>query len=259
MGKGLVREQLHVFIDDVSEYIRGDFRPLALFGLGGLPGNGLLRKLLSPVITEEVNKVQVALQNQFNTILDAAEEVHNEGVENADLSKYYQRMLDAELVYQNYEGEKQEKFEEDIKRRLDEAAEDLSPLIETDANEFWEALVETYDRSEAHELFEYHFTYYDRLLSEYGDGLKMTTDTLVPINYTKEAERLYPEAERMVLETLKEGYDEEFERQKMSETEKLEKENEELREKVEELRMEREDMKDGRGSTQEIQGEEIQD
>jgi len=245
MGKELVREQLHVFIDDVETFIHQNFRPLGIFGLGGLPGNGVLRILLRPVIAHEVNKVKIALQNQFNTILDAAEEIDEKGKENVDFGKYYDRMLESELLYQNYVGDRKDEFEQDIKERLDEASEDIAPLTDTEADDFWRALVEAYDRDEAYELFQYHFRYYDRLMDKYGaDEISMKTDTLIPLDYTKEAERTYPEAETMVREKLTEGYDEEYEKQAMSREDEIRKENEELKKRVEELERENQEMQE---------------
>jgi len=245
MGKELVREQLHVFIDDVESFIHQNFRPWGVFGFRGLPGNGILRILLRPVIAHEVNKVKIALQNQFNTILDAAEEIDKKGKENVDFGKYYDRMLESELLYQHYIGDRKEEFEQDIKERLDGAAEDIAPLIDTEADDFWRALVEAYDRDEAYELFQYHFRYYERLMDKYGaDEIELKTDTLIPLNYTKEAERTYPEAEKMVRERLIEGYDEEYEKQAMSKEEEMRKENEELKKHVEELEEENQELEE---------------
>lgn len=243
MGKELVREQLHVFIEDVEQFIHKNFRPLGIFGLGGLPGNGVLRILLRPIISHEVNKVKIALQNQFNTILDAAEEIDNKGKANVDFEKYYDRMLESELLFQNYVGDRKDEFEQDIKERLDKASEDIAPLIDTKADDFWRALVEAYDRDEAYELFQYHFRYYERLMDKYGaEEIKMTTDTLIPLDYTREAERTYPEAETMVREKLTEGYDEEYEKQAMSQEDEIKDENEKLRRRVDELEKEKQEL-----------------
>lgn len=235
-----MREQLHVFIDDVVDYVHSNIRPLAIIGLGGLPGNGIARVLMRPVITKETNKVKFALQNHFNTILNAAEEVDEKGVENVDFQKYYDRMLNAELLYQNYVGDREEEIKDDLKRRVREGAEDIAPLINTEADDFWEALVEAYELEEAKEVFEYHFRYYERMCEEYDGGeIELTTDTLIPLNYTEEALRLYPQAEAMVRESLHEGYDEEYERQAKLEAEK----KEELEQKVNELRQENQQLK----------------
>ena len=241
-----MREQLHVFIDDVVEFIHEEIRPLAILGLGGMPGNSIARALMKPVISKETHKIKVALQNQFNTILDAAEEVDEKGVENVDFEGYYDRMLKAEYIYQNYVGDREGEIRNDIKQRLREGAEDIAPLIHTEADDFWGALVEAYGPEEAKEVFEYHFRYYERLCGKYDGGeLKLTTDTLIPLNYTEEALRLYPQAEAMVRERLHEGYDEEYRKRVKKETEK----QEELEEKVEELRQENQRLKQELGET----------
>jgi hypothetical protein len=243
MGKEAVRDQLHVFLGDVTKYALEEFRPLAVVGLGFLPGNGLAKVLLGPIIDKEISSIKISLQNEFNLIMDYSEEIA-EG-ENPDAEEYRDRFLRSDFFYQHYKGDKVDEFEEVMMQRLEEVANDMAPLVEVDTDDFWEALEESYDRREAEEILKYHFSFTDKIVEEFGDGLRITF-SLGPISipYTREALRVMPKAEghlrRQIVDKLDETYGEreEDESEDGKDLEELEKENEELRQELERLREE---------------------
>jgi len=239
MGKEAVRDQLHVFLGDVTEYALEEFRPLAVVGLGFLPGNGVAKVFLGPIIDKEISSIKISLQNEFNLIMDYSEEMAENN--DPDPEEYKDRFLRSDFFYQHYEGDKTDEFEEVMMQRLDEVARDMSPLVDVDTEDFWEALQESYDRREAEEVLKYHFSFTDKIVEEFGDGLKIRFSLgPISIGYTKEALRVMPKAEghlrREIVDKLDEIYGErEGDGQDLEE---LEKENEKLRKQLEKLREE---------------------
>ncbi len=244
MGKEAVRDQLHVFLGDVTEYALEEFKPLAVVGLGFLPGNRVAKFVLSPIIDSEISTIKISLQNEFNLIMDYSEEIA-EG-NDPDIEEYRDRFLQSDFFYQHYEGEKTEEFEEVMMQRLDEVARDMAPLVEVETDDFWEALEEAYDRREAEEVLKYHFSFTDKIVEEFGDGLKIKINIgPIGIGYTDEAMRVMPMAEghlrRELVDKLDEIYEEEGGAEDEKDLEELEEENEKLREELERLREEEED------------------
>lgn len=243
MGKEAVRDQLHVFLGDVTEYALEEFKPLAVVGLGFLPGNRVAKFFLSPIIDSEISTIKISLQNEFNLIMDYSEEIA-EG-NNPDAEKYRDRFLQSDFFYQHYEGDKTEEFEEVMMQRLDEVARDMAPLVEVETDDFWEALEEAYDRREAEEVLKYHFSFTDKIVEEFGDGLNIKIKLgPIGIGYTSEAMRVMPKAEghlrRELVDKLDELYGKEAEEGE-KDLEELEEENEELRKELERLREQEDD------------------
>ena len=245
MGKEAVRDQLHVFLGDVTEYALKEFRPLGVIGLGFLPGNSVAKLLLGPIIDQEISSIKISLQNEFNIIMEYSEEIA-EG-NDPDPEEYKDRFLRSDFFYQHYEGKNDDEFEEVMMQRLDEVARDMAPLVEVGTDDFWEALEAAYDRREAEEVLKYHFSFTDKIVEEFGEGLNIRFQLgPISIGYTQEALRVMPKAEghirREIVEELDSIYGER-EGEEEEKLEELEKKNEELRKELERLReQEREDV-----------------
>jgi hypothetical protein len=240
MGKEAVRDQLHVFLGDVTEYALEDFRPLAVVGLGFLPGNSIAKVVLGPIIDQEISSIKISLQNEFNLIMDYSEEIA-EG-NDPDPVEYKDRFLRSDFFYQHYEGDKDDEFEDVMMQRLEEVARDMAPLVEEDTDDFWEALEESYGRREAEEILKYHFSFTDKIVEEFGEGLNIRFSLgPISIGYTDEALRVMPKAEGHLRREIVEKLDSIYGKREGEEEEKLEEleeENEELRKELERLREE---------------------
>ncbi len=243
MGKEAVRNQLHVFLDDVTQFALEDFRPLAVIGLGFLPGNSIVKLLMSPFISKELNVIKITLQNEFNVILDLAEAM-NEG--DPEPEDYYDRFMQHDFFYQNYHGPHEDEFRDLLENRLEEVAEDLAPLLDAESDDFWGALVETHDRGEAKDMLTYHFSFTEKVVTRFGDGLKLKFKLmpLLVFDYTDEAVRVLPEAEGYLREQMLETIDEEYRKRAIQQKEQLEEENQELRRRVEELETRNQELED---------------
>lgn len=247
MGKEAVRNQLHVFLDDVTQYALEDFNLLNVVHLGWLPFAGLQNRfwkfVLRPLILQELNVIKITLQNEFNVILDLAEAM-NEGDPNPE--DYYDRFLEHDFFYQNYDGPHEDEFQDLLENRLEEVAEDLAPLLDADSDDFWGALVETHEREGAKEMLTYHFRFTEKVVDRFGEGLelKFKLMPLVVFDYTTEAIRVLPDAEGYLREQMLETIDEEYEKRAMERKESLEKENQELRERVQQLEQRNQELED---------------
>jgi hypothetical protein len=251
MGKKAVRNQLHEFLEDVTQYALEDFDVLNVVHLGWLPLSGLQNRfwkwLLGPVIDRELNVIKICLQNEFNIIVDYAEDVEHGG---ADVDDYRQRFLDNDIFYTNYRGPQEHELERDLMKRLREVGEDMAPIVAAGTDDFWDAVVEAYDYDEAVELFEYHFSWTDTIVEKYGSDIRLALE-LGPIGipYTGEAMRVLPQAEGYLRDEILERLEEEYEGNREREMEQLRAENRQLRRKVQQLEEQNEELEQQTGDS----------
>jgi len=239
MSREILEEEFDTFLDAMVAYARDAFSPTrAATGHKGL-GDRLLKGAFSRTMDEELASIRRDMERQRDVVLDYVED------DEADVEEYRDRFLRSDFFYQHYKGDKADEFEEVMMQRLEEVANDMAPLVEVGTDDFWEALEESYDRREAEEILKYHFSFTDKIVEEFGDGLRITFSLgPVSIPYTSEALRVMPKAEghlrRQIVDKLDETYGErgEDESGDGKELEELEKENEELRQELERLRQE---------------------
>jgi len=234
MGKEAVRNQLHIFLDDVTEYSIEEMKPLNIIGLGFLPGNSFWKFVLSPLIKREINVIKISLQNEFNLIVNLGEEMAED--ENPDPEKYRDRFLASDFFFQNYHGDRKDEFEEVMMNRLEEVARDMAPIIEADREDFWASIAEAYDKHEAEEILAYHFSFTEKqIVNEFDDGLKLKFQLFGPIrfDYTNEALRVLPKAEGYLREEMMSKLDEVYGEDSVVEDLRAEKES--LEQRVKEL------------------------
>lgn len=272
MGKEAVRNQLHIFLDDVTEYAIEEMKPLNIIGLGFLPGNSFWKFVLSPLIKREINVIKISLQNEFNLIVNLAEEMA-EG-EDPDPEKYRDRFLASDFFFQNYEGEEKDEFEEVMMNRLEEVARDMAPIIEADREDFWSSITEAYEKHEAEEILAYHFSFTEKqIVNEFDDGLKLKFQLIGPIrfDYTNEALRVLPKAEGYLREQMMKKLDEVYGEESVVDdlreekehlqlrVQELEEENEALRKKLEESEIDMGDTEIGGESEEDAGTEEVEE
>lgn len=250
MGKEAVREQLHAFLDDVTEYALEEFDVLRVVYLGWLPLSGLQNRfwkwLLGPVIDSELNVIKISLQNEFNIIVDYAEDAIDG---EADVDDYRTRFLENDLFYQCYDGPRADELERDLMERLEEIGQDIAPIIASEPDEFWSAVIASYEYDEAVELFDHHFSWTEGLVEQYGDDMRLALEIgPIALPYTREALRVLPLAEGylrdQILERLEEEYQDSWERQ----LEELRAENRQLRRRVKQLEEQKRNLEQQVGS-----------
>lgn len=87
-----------------------------------------------------------------------------------DLRAYRRDFLDTNPVYTRYEGEEKAALETELLDHFDQAAQDLQPLVESETDDFWDALAEEYTRGEAEQILDRHFSQAERF-TEYRDDI----------------------------------------------------------------------------------------
>lgn len=207
MGKAEVRGELYVFIDRGAEYAFEELRPMSVVGLGFLPANSFTKLVLRRVIFDRMKQIEMSVKNALTLAMDYSEEIAREG--NADGERYKRKFLKSDIFYTNYEGDRKDELRDTLVRHFDEMAHDMAPLVRTDADGFWDAATETYDKYETEELLRHHFSFIGEVIEEFGDEMKMTF-TLGPFgfDYTDEALRILPKVETRLRRELIEEADE---------------------------------------------------
>jgi vacuolar-type H+-ATPase subunit I/STV1 len=88
-------------------------------------------------------------------------------------------------------------------------AHDMAPLVETDADGFWDAVVENYGKYETEELLRHHFSFIGKVVKEFGDEIEMTFSvSIFSFDYTDEALRILPKVETRIRRELVDKIDE---------------------------------------------------
>jgi|GEM_PF-1160249 len=207
MGKEEIRQQLYVFLEKGTGYAFEEVKPLSVVGLGILPGNRVTKVVLRPLILGNMNEIEMSVKNALTLAMDYSEEVARGKKGNAD--KYRRKFLESDIFYTNYEGDRKDELREMLIRHFDEMAHDMAPLVETDADGFWDAVVETYGKYETEELLRHHFSFIGKVVEEFGDEIKMTFSvSIFSFDYTDEALRILPKVETRIRRELVDKTDE---------------------------------------------------
>ena len=194
MGKADIRDELYVFLDRGAEYAFEELRPLSVVGVGFLPGNRLTKLVLSRVMFDRMKQIEMSVKNAVTLAMDYSEDLAQD--ENADGERYKRKFLKSDIFYTNYEGDRKDELRGALLGHFDEMARDMAPLVKTDADGFWDAALETYDKYETEEILRHHFSFVGRVVDEFGDEIEMRF-TLGPFefDYTDEALRILPKVE----------------------------------------------------------------
>jgi len=209
MGKADIRKQLYVFLENGKEHAFKEMRPMSVVGLGFLPGNRTTKMILRPLILRNMNEIEMSVKNSLMLAMDYAEELAQGEAENSE--KYRRKFLESDIFYTNYEGDRKDELREMLVRHFDEMAHDMAPLIETEEDSFWEATRGSYDKYETEELLRHHFSFVEKVIDEFGEGMSMTS-TLGPLgfDYTDEALRVLPKVERRLRHEIIEEVDDAY-------------------------------------------------
>jgi len=161
-------EQFNLFAEMVIDEALGEFEPFRVVEMGNLPGNSKAKSVLRPLIERELEVHRQCISNQFDIVMDYAEE--------GKLEEHKNDFLKHDIFYSNFEGTTgRDELEDDLTQRLKDLGSDMAPLISSGENDFWDAMVETYGESEAREMLPKHFEYTDKI-ADYQDDLYLTVE-----------------------------------------------------------------------------------
>ncbi len=209
MTREAVKTQLDYFVNELIDGSLERFRPLAVLGLGFLPGNKLFKWLLRKPIRQELAQFRVTYNKKFKFVIMYAEDL-SEG--DADFDEYRDELLEWDYFYQNYDGPRERQFARDLDRWAEKIAEDLEPIVTSERDDFWEAATDEFSRDELMGKFSHAFNLSD-ILEEYKDDIHLhqprhPLTLFISLRYTDEAIRTLDKAEDDLLGRLREKTDE---------------------------------------------------
>ncbi len=128
-------------------------------------GGGLLGKVAGRGAKPMLERIESEMHTQGELLVDYA------AAEEPDEREHLrQEFLQTNPVYRRYEGDRTEELEDVLLTHFESAAEDLEPLVQSDSDDFWEAMQDAYTETEAKELFNRHFDQ-AATFKEYREGV----------------------------------------------------------------------------------------
>lgn len=128
-------------------------------------GGGLRGKVAKTGAKAAFKKVKSDMQTQGEIVVEYADAIAHD----RPTSELERRFLETNPVYKRYSGNDKQELERHLLGHFNQVGKDLAPLITSDRNDFWAALAEQYDRSEAEQLIERHFSQADTFKKYRGD------------------------------------------------------------------------------------------
>lgn len=197
-----VKEKLDGYAEFVAEVATEEFDTTNVVSIPGV-SNDRAKGMISSTMEKMEEGQAKALRRQYGAALDAVDdgaEAHRED------------FVENDAFYRNYEGDRDEEFREALLDRLRETRAVLEPVVETEADEFWDAVQEVYGHEEAVEELGKLFTATETA-SSFSEGIVMEID--VPVGsgnytYTDESLRSFGVAEDHAEEKLSDEADDAY-------------------------------------------------
>ena len=191
-----VREKLDEYAESVAEVATDEFDTTNVVNIPGV-SDDRAKSMISSTMEKMEEGQAKALRRQYGAALEAVDD----GVE-----AYAEDFVENDAFYRSYEGDHDEEFREALLDRLRETRDALEPLVEAEANDFWDAVQEAYDHEKAIRELGKLFTATETANS-FSDGIVMEID--VPVGsgsytYTDESLRSFGVAEEHAKEKVEE-------------------------------------------------------
>jgi hypothetical protein len=201
MTRGAVREQLRLVSGAVGEGWTDRLRVTNAAGWGFVPSavDSVVFFFLGAGLKREMAHHREGYERGLKASLDYAEEVALGG---GDFGKYEDEILGSDRWYACYEGRYADGFADELVSRYRRVGNDLTPLVRSDEDGFWEAARDAYDKDETVNALGRLLGYSD-LLGTYADDVVLTAEVgRREVEYTDEALRALRETEDDVLGRL---------------------------------------------------------
>ncbi len=191
MTEEAVRKKVDKFVHTVAIQSLDELDPLNVLDVDvNLPGDKI-KSAMRDDIRQEMATVKARFQDQ----MEAAVDYSVEG--NGTFEEHRDEFLDVDVFYNSYEGngERKQEFKDDLTEYFETVSEGFEPLVESEEDEYWDAMVDSYTKEEAAEVLDAHFSRVD-IVEKYTDDMvmEMELDTGLPIEkmeYTDEAVRIF--------------------------------------------------------------------
>ncbi len=208
-----VKTQLDEWVNALINGSYRELKPLAVVGLGFLPGNGLAKWLMETPIREEIAQFRVTYNKKFKYVLEYAEELaENDSGDEANFEEYRDKLLEWDYFYQNYDGPREHEFAGELNDWAKKISEDLAPSVGHSSDDFWEAAEDEFTEDELMGKFAHALSLSD-ILREYSDDVDLRTPRhpftlFLSFRYTDEAIRSLSEAEDELFQEMQDKADE---------------------------------------------------
>jgi len=192
MTEEAVRRQFDAFIDRMDKYVAEEVNPLNTIDSRIRLPKGAVNAALRPFVSREVDTVGSSFERKFVIVVDCAS---GDSVE--DRSEDYLR---ADAFYTNADTEVREEIGRELVENLRTMSENIKPLVESESDDFWEAVAEVYDEDGAKAAIRDDFDYSDTA-RRYAERVDLTVTVRAgflkkEIEYTDEAVRSLTAAEK---------------------------------------------------------------
>lgn len=204
MTEEAVRDRFDDYIDSMYGYVTEEVQPLNAVGFPSFVSKPA-RKATMPVARRETDEVGRSFERKFGIVVDCAA--------GDDVDKRRDDYLEADSFYSNFRGSEEDRrrMADELVGRLREMSEAVAPIVESDRKRFWDAVVEVYDREEAHAALDGCFDY-GETARRYADDAELTLTLDVgpfskTVDYTDEAVRVLEISERRLREEVSRDVD----------------------------------------------------
>lgn len=192
MTEEAVRRQFDAFIDRMDRYVADEVNPLnAVDSRIRLP-KGAVNAALRPFVRSEVNTVGSSFEKKFSIVVDCAA--------GDTIEERRDEYLRADSFYANADPDVREQLGRELLDGLRKMSENIEPLVESEHDDFWEAVAEVYDEEGAKKAILESFDY-SGTAQKYADRVDLTVTVRAgilskEIEYTDEAVRSLTAAEK---------------------------------------------------------------
>lgn len=204
MTEEAVREQFDDYIDSMYGYVTDEVQPLNAVGFPSFVSKPA-RKATMPVAQRETDAVGSSFERKFGIVVDCAA--------GDDVDDRIGDYLEADVFYANFQGSEEDRrrMADGLGERLREMSEAVAPIVGSDEERFWDAVVDVYDREGAHAALDGCFDYAETARG-YTDDVELTlTLDIGPfgatIDYTDEAVRVLEVSEGRLREQVRNDVD----------------------------------------------------
>lgn len=182
-GKEELRDQFDIYLDELLDYASQEL----------VEGHTLTK----PVRKKKMSDIDQSMREQRDIALDYTESVSNVG-NDYDIERLKRSFLKSNPFIKDFSGPKNKKKQlySDLFEHLDKVANDLSLLLESDAESFEGMITSAYpDREEAENILEKNFEYTNTIKS-YGDHISLSMVPERVISFSDDIVPVIEEAER---------------------------------------------------------------
>lgn len=179
MVRDTVEDRFDDYLDEMLGYARDE-----------LVGNSI-----NPVRHREMRTIETEMYQQRDIALDYAEDIAA-GKKDARYRTRVQTFLGTNPFLRHYSGRREHDLKQDLTDHFTSVAEDLAPLMETDADTFDQAMRDAYpDRSDAEDVLEQNFGYIDTI-TDYTDGMDVKLGPLTLVDFSTDIQPVIEQGQR---------------------------------------------------------------